>query len=161
VSATSIGRGACDDLERALLCHQPSLQPGRGLCALPDLVGVFTTSGLALDLRTEGDRGDLSTLVDWSAYRIVQEALTNVARHAPTSSTTLTVRYQPHEVYLSVIDHGPRQVGNGRYKEGRGIIGMRERAAALGGTLGAGPTPTGFAVIAHLPRSSGDAQAAR
>jgi signal transduction histidine kinase len=122
--------------------------------ALPELVGVFTAAALRVDLEVDGHVATVPTLVDWGAYRIVQEALTNVARHAPGSSPTVTVRFHPQEVDVSVIDHGWAQGGNRPYRESPGVIGMRERAAALGGTLDASPSADGFAVVAHLPRSS-------
>ena len=153
-SAETIGRRACEDLEAslALAGQGPVLVPGRGLDELPELVSHLRSAGLNLDVRSEGERGEISTLLDWSVYRIVQEALTNVLKHAPGASASVTVRFEPQELRLSVVDDGDGS-GNGSPDEGRGIIGMRERAVALGGTLNATPlTGGGFAVVATLPR---------
>jgi signal transduction histidine kinase len=157
-SVEEIGRNACHDLEVALTAiggQGTPLEPGRGLADLPELVEALRTAGLRIELHVEGERGQLSKLLDWSAYRIVQEALTNVVEHARASVVTVTVRYDDHEVRVSIIDEdGMGQSGNRPYKEGRGIIGMRERALALGGTLDARPIPTGgFCVVVQLPRS--------
>jgi signal transduction histidine kinase len=158
-SVEEIGRNACHDLEVALAAigdQGTPLEPGRGLADLPELVEALRAADLRVELRVEGTPGRLSKLVDWSAYRIVQEALTNVVEHARGSAATVTVCYDDHEVRVSIVDeHGMGRTGNRPYKEGRGIIGMRERACALGGTLDARPIPTGgFAVVAQLPRSS-------
>jgi signal transduction histidine kinase len=155
-SAEAIGRRACEDLEAslALAGQGPVLVPGRGLDELPELVSHLRATGLDVDVRSEGERGEISTLLDWSIYRIVQEALTNVLKHAPGTSATVTVRFAPKAVHLSVVDDGQAS-GNGPHDEGRGIIGMRERAAALGGTLHASPlSGGGFAVVASFPRRS-------
>jgi signal transduction histidine kinase len=153
-SSEMIGRRACKDLDIALAMTtaSPDLQPGRGLQDLPELVNAMRRTSIQVDLVTEGDRPELSTLVDWSAYRIVQEALSNVAKHAPGASVTVTVRYDEDEVWLSVVDDGWAESPSARSAEGRGIIGMRERATALGGDLEVGPAePRGFAVRARLP----------
>jgi len=152
-SSEMIGRRACKDLDVALAMTtaSPDLQPGRGLENLPELVVAMRNASMRVDLVTTGDRPEISTLVDWSAYRIVQEALTNVAKHAPGAAVTVTVRYGDQEVWLSVVDDGAESPST-RSGEGRGIIGMRERAVALGGELEIGPVePRGFAVSARLP----------
>ena len=152
-SSEMIGRRACKDLDVALAMTtaSPDLQPGRGLENLPELVVAMRNASMRVDLVTTGDRPEISTLVDWSAYRIVQEALTNVAKHAPGAAVTVTVRYGDQEVWLSVVDDGAESPST-RSGEGRGIIGMRERAVALGGELEVGPVePRGFAVSARLP----------
>jgi signal transduction histidine kinase len=153
-SSEMIGRRACKDLDIALAMTtaSPDLQSGRGIQNLPELVDAMRSTSMRVDLVTEGERPELSTLVDWSAYRIVQEALTNVAKHAPGASVTVTVRYGDEEVWLSVVDDGSAESPAARGGEGRGIIGMRERVAALGGELEVGPAePHGFAVSARLP----------
>jgi len=135
----------------AMTMASPDLQPGRGLENLPELVVAMRNASMRVDLVTIGDGPEISTLVDWSAYRIVQEALTNVAKHAPGAAVTVTVRYGDQEVWLSVVDDGAESPST-RSGEGRGIIGMRERAVALGGELEIGPVePRGFAVSARLP----------
>jgi signal transduction histidine kinase len=93
--------------------------------------------------------------VDLSAYRIVQEALTNVVRHAAPAAAELTVRYQPDEVVIEVTDdgcaRGARPAGRVQNGTGHGIAGMRERAGVYGGGLVAEPTAAGFRVLARIP----------
>jgi len=154
-SSEMIGRRACKDLDIALAMStaSPDLQPGRGLQNLPELVDAMRSTSMRVQLVTEGEHQEISTLVDWSAYRIVQEALTNVAKHAPGAAVTVTVRYDEDNVWLSVVDDGwSSPSATERRGEGRGIIGMHERAAVMGGELEAGPVkPRGFAVRARLP----------
>jgi len=102
------------------------------------------------DLRVEGDRSPLSPGVDLSAYRIVQEALTNVVKHAGAATAQVTVRYARDSVEVEVCDDGRSHgfVSGG----GNGLIGMRERVAMLGGEFRAGACESGgFAVFACLP----------
>jgi signal transduction histidine kinase len=153
-SIEAIGRGACQDLDvaMALFGHEPELRPGRGLDELAELVESVGAAGLRVELQVEGERRQVSPIVEWSAYRIVQEALTNVARHAPGAKTTVNVRFDEQEVRLSILDDGGAATDAPR-RSGRGIVGMRERASALGGTLVAGPRRAGgFRVVARLPR---------
>jgi signal transduction histidine kinase len=90
--------------------------------------------------------------VDLAAYRIVQEALTNVTRHAGPAKATVVVEYRPRELVVRVDDDGAGTSFTPPAGGGNGIPGMTERAAALGGTLEAGPRPTGgFSVRASLP----------
>jgi signal transduction histidine kinase len=127
----------------------------RGLAGLPELVRALSTGGLQVYLHVEGDNREVSTLVDWSAYWIIQEALTNIVNHAPGASATVTVHFHEHEVYLSVVDHGWQQSRDRPLTEGRGIIDVRKRAASVGGALDVGPSIAGgCALVAHLPRSS-------
>jgi signal transduction histidine kinase len=87
-----------------------------------------------------------------SAFRIVQEALTNTLRHARARSADVVVRYSPQAVEIVVSDDGTAAPGRSSANGGRGLVGMRERAALLGGTLDAGPVPDGgFRVRAWLP----------
>ncbi|HEX9993067.1 MAG TPA: histidine kinase [Acidimicrobiales bacterium] len=124
--------------------------PQPGLGALPALVDQVRAAGLPVDLRVEGDAQPVPAAVDVSAYRIVQEGLTNVLRHAGPCSAAVVVRYEPGAVALEVADDGAGPPsGDG---DGLGLVGMRERAAMIGGHLEAGPRPGGgFAVRARLP----------
>jgi signal transduction histidine kinase len=125
-----------------------SPQPGLG--DLDQLVGNVRSTGLQVDLRVEGDRSPLSPGVDLSAYRIVQEALTNVVKHAGAATAQVTVRYARDSVEVEVCDDGRSHgfVSGG----GNGLIGMRERVAMLGGEFRAGACESGgFAVFACLP----------
>jgi signal transduction histidine kinase len=106
-------------------------------------------------VRQEGTADRLPAAVDLSAYRIVQEALTNTLRHAGASRADVTVRSGPAGVEVDVVDNG-RGSAAGIDGAGRGIVGMRERAAVVGGTLDAAPLPTGgFRVHARLPLERG------
>ena len=126
------------------------LSPQPGLGDLDQLVSNVRSAGLHVDLRVEGERSPLSPGVDLSAYRIVQEALTNVLKHAGTASVEVTVRYGNDAVQVEVCDDGrPREPTAGG---GNGLIGMRERVAMLGGEFRAGARRDGgFAVFARLP----------
>ncbi|MFD6140251.1 sensor histidine kinase [Promicromonospora sp. NPDC060271] len=123
--------------------------PAPGIADLGDLVAAAEAAGLRV--RTElGEAGKLSAEVDLAAYRIVQEALTNVARHAAASSAVVRVRSGPAagDVLVEIEDDGTRTPG----EPGTGILGMAERARALGGSLETGPRPDGgFRVSARLP----------
>ncbi|MCK2221008.1 histidine kinase [Actinomadura sp. ATCC 31491] len=122
--------------------------PTAGLDRLAELV---ERSGLEVELTREGSR-PLPPAVERAAYRIVQESLTNAGRYAPGSPVAVRLEYGPRELVVRVSDTGATRpavlAGSGG---GNGIPGMRERAAALGGTLVAGPSGTGFQVEARLP----------
>jgi len=126
------------------------LSPQPGLADLDQLVSNVRSAGLHVDLRVEGERSPLSPGVDLSAYRIVQEALTNVLKHAESATVEVTVRYANDAVQVEVCDDGrPREPTAGG---GNGLIGMRERVAMLGGEFRAGARRDGgFAVFARLP----------
>jgi signal transduction histidine kinase len=125
------------------------LAPTAGLARLPDLVRPLEEAGLSVKVMTEGAVAELPAVVDASAYRIVQEALTNVLRHAGKAHVTVTVRRDPAALAVEIVDDGEGgEVGN----EGHGIAGMRERAAALGGSFETGPREGGgWRVFARLP----------
>src|SRR5690606_2445969 len=114
------------------------------------LVRRARTSGLPITVTTEGVPRPLPAEVDETAYRVVQESLTNVARHAGEARATVLVAYGAGTLRIRVDDDGsaPRTPP----VPGHGLIGMRERVVALGGTLQAGPGPEqGFSVVADLP----------
>ncbi|WP_119729933.1 sensor histidine kinase [Thermomonospora amylolytica] len=123
--------------------------PPPGLARLEELVRAAEQAGLRVRTRTTGDAGPLPVEVDLAAYRIVQESLTNVARHARARTVTVRLDRGPDAVTVEVADDGD---GPAHGAPGSGITGMRERARALGGELTAGPRPGGgFAVRARLP----------
>jgi signal transduction histidine kinase len=130
--------------------------PQPGLGQLGALAASLRSTGLRVDLDQEPGGAPLPAAVDLSAYRIVQESLTNTLRHSQATRARVSVRCAPDSVRLEISDAGParatgRIVGTGR----RGIVGMRERARLLGGTLDAGPLPDGgFRVSADLPLES-------
>jgi signal transduction histidine kinase len=123
--------------------------PAPGLGELDGLARTVGAAGLDVEVEVAGAARPLPGAVELTAYRIVQESLTNVVRHARASTASVSVRYEPDAVVLRIEDDG-RGSGNGA--AGHGIAGMRERVAALGGTLEAGPAPRGgFRVSARLP----------
>jgi len=126
--------------------------PRPSLGQLPRLVASMGDSDLTVQVRVEGDVRPLPATVELSAYRIVQEALTNTLKHSAASRADVCLRYEPTALEVAVIDGGPinesRQSGAG----GLGLIGMRERAVLHGGELTAGPDAGGgFAVRVRLP----------
>jgi len=132
--------------------------PTSGLAALPVLVETMSAAGLQVMVTTNGHVRPLPAGVDLAAYRIVQEALTNVRRHADAQAVAVTLNYDEEELQVTVENPGPagRPAERGEEGGGHGIPGMRERAEALGGSLAAGPTPDGgFRVHARLPLSTG------
>ena len=135
-----------------------SYGPQPGLERLDELVAQVRAAGLPVTLRLEGNRRRLGPTVDLSAFRIVQEALTNVLKHAGPSRAEVVVRYGEHELELTVSDDGrgaaavldPRR--GGLSGSGHGLVGMRERVALFDGELSAGPRPGGgYQVRARLP----------
>jgi signal transduction histidine kinase len=149
----SVGRAALTDIQRVLdslrSAEEADLTPSPDLDELPNLI----ENARLADVQVEFDRGNLPALpaaVQLSAYRIVQEALTNIIKHAAPARCTVRLNADSNELHLSVIDDGKpgRSVG----APGHGLIGMRERAALHQGTVVAGWQPNGgFAVHAHLP----------
>lgn len=125
--------------------------PQPGLAAVPALVDHVRAAGVPVELKVEGTPAPVEAAVDVSAYRIVQEGLTNVLRHAGPCAAEVVVRYDGEELVVEVSDDGARN-GSAANGGGLGLVGMRERAAMLGGRLEAGPRPGGgFAVRARLP----------
>jgi signal transduction histidine kinase len=159
-SIEAAGRDALGELRRLLAAVGPSAEGGSprpqpGLDRLGELVAPLRATGLEVTVRREdAAAGALPAGVDRCAYRIVQEALTNTLRHSGASRAEVTVRATPEALEVEVVDDGRRgaaatAAANGA---GRGIAGMRERAAMLGGSLQAGPLPGGgFRVHARLP----------
>jgi signal transduction histidine kinase len=132
----------------------PQRMPQPGLADLDTLLEQSRSAGLDVQLAIEGGPHPLSLGVDLSAFRIVQEALTNVTKHAAGARTTVTLSYRADELELTIIDGGDEAspARSRRSAEGHGLIGMRERAALFGGSLTAGPRlDHGFKVTAILP----------
>jgi len=130
-----------------------ALLPQPGVAQLPELVAQVRDAGLTVDYEVQGGPRDLPPGVDVALFRLVQEALTNVLKHARGARTTVVLRYTDASVELAVRDDG-RSTSSGPGL-GHGLIGMRERVALYGGTLEAGPRPDGgFAVEAVIPVGS-------
>jgi len=149
------GRQTVDEM-RTLLgvlreANDPTeLKPQPGLAELDRLVDGVSTAGLPVTLRVEGDPRELPQALDVSAFRIIQEALTNTLKHAGPARADVVVRYEPTAVTLEVRDSGTGKA-NG-HGTGHGLVGMRERVAMFGGQLDAAAQPDGgFAVRARLP----------
>jgi signal transduction histidine kinase len=159
IEATS--RAALTELRRLLgVLRQEGepegdLAPVPGLADLDALLAEVAKAGLGVRLKVEGTPSPLPAGIDLSAYRIVQEALTNVVKHAGPARAQVTIRYRDREVVVEVTDDGrgvTAPTGNGRARVGHGLIGMTERVQVFGGDLEAGPRPGGgFRVAARLP----------
>ena len=150
-----IGRGALTEMRRLVgilrTDSAESLAPQPGLGQLEMLVTQVSEAGLPVDLRIEGERRDLPAGIELSAYRIVQEALTNALKHAGDARATVHVRFGPDSLELEIVDDGAGS-GARTLGGGHGLVGMRERVALYGGCLDAGRRPSGgFAVRVLLP----------
>ena len=158
LSVEQIGRQALSEMRKMLGVmrtgeDQPAtaaLTPQPGLQHVDRLISQVEEAGLPVTLRVEGDRPELSPGVDLSAYRIVQEGLTNALKHAKGAHAQVLIRYVDSHVQLEIADDGPGQATTDGL--GHGLVGMRERVALYGGTLEAGPRDGGgFILRAELP----------
>jgi signal transduction histidine kinase len=132
--------------------EQAPRSPTPSLERLDALVAQARAGGLRIRTETRGQPRPLPFGVDVAAYRIVQEALTNVSRYATGATATVRIGYEDDRVSVEIDDDGPGVVPGSKLGTGKGIVGMRERVAALGGELDAGPRPGGgFRVRARLP----------
>jgi signal transduction histidine kinase len=131
-----------------------ALEPQPGLEQLPLLIAEARASGIEVETITEGDLVSVPAGMSLTAYRVIQESLTNVRKHSGARRARLTVCYQPDTLEIQVEDDGPRRTGTSDTLSGggHGLAGMRERVTLYGGTLTAGPTSNGgFRVRASLP----------
>jgi signal transduction histidine kinase len=129
------------------------LEPTPGLAQLPDLAASFQTTGLEVTITTEGEPGPLCASADLTVYRIVQEALTNVTKHAAACAAEVRLVYSSDRLAVTVADDGgaaprsPSPPGGGY-----GVMGMRERARSVGGRIRVGPRDCGgYEVVTELP----------
>jgi signal transduction histidine kinase len=161
-SIEEISRETMAELRRALgvlrATADDDLAPQPGLDRIDDLLGQFRRTGLLVTLTRDGSPREVPSGLDLSAYRVVQEALTNTLKHAGATAALVSIRYGPDALEVTVTDEGgaadrPRGNGSGPpgLAGGQGLIGMRERVAMFGGTLEAGATTGGFAVRARFP----------
>jgi signal transduction histidine kinase len=128
---------------------QSPLDPPPGLAGIERLAAVTLDAGVQVDVDWHDSREPLPADIDASAFRIIQEAVTNVVRHAGTGQCRVSISQQDGQLSIEVTDSGRGGSGAGT---GYGITGMRERAALLGGDFSAGPRPGGgFRVTARLP----------
>jgi signal transduction histidine kinase len=160
-SIEASSRQAVEELHRLLgflrqAGDPDDLAPSPGLSQLPGLAASMSGSDITVEVSIEGDERPLPPTVDVSAYRIVQEALTNTLKHATASRADVRLRYWPGQVEVEVVDDGRGEANASRRPGGLGLIGMRERAALHGGQLETGPAPGGgFAVRVTLPTPDG------
>jgi signal transduction histidine kinase len=152
----SSGRDALVELRRLLGIlrsddQQLAIGPQPGLRSLEALIEQLRASGQPVEVRFEGEPLHLPAGIDLSAFRIVQEALTNTVKHARGATVEVVVRYQDDALDLTVVDDG-RGTSTEVNGSGHGLVGMRERVALYGGTLHTGPGEHGgYAVHARLP----------
>jgi signal transduction histidine kinase len=162
-SAEDVGRRSMQELRRTVALLRSGdeagvLPPVPSATEIPALVDHARTGGLAVELRMRGDLAALAPSVGVAVYRMAQEALANAARHAPRARTVLGVELSDGHVSLLVETAGsvvPAPTTEGE-RPGYGLIGMRERATALGGEFAAGPTPDGWRVSCRLPLEASD-----
>jgi signal transduction histidine kinase len=134
--------------------EEDATAPAPGLAQLAALIEGTTRAGLAATVTIHGEPRPLPPTVDLAAYRIVQESLTNALRHADPTAATVSLAYSADQLEIEVLDGGRGDSAPALPGSGHGIPGMRERAAAVGGDLHAGPAPAGgFRVYARLPIS--------
>lgn len=150
------GVEALEDLRRLLTVLREQevrdvAAPQPGLADLPGLLEQTRAGGLRADLVVEGRPRTLPAGLDLTAYRIVQEALTNVRRHAAAEQATVYLRFGHAEVEVEVVDDGPARPATDPSSTGHGLIGMRERVALYGGRLETKHERDGFCVRAALP----------
>ncbi|MEO9175241.1 MAG: sensor histidine kinase [Gaiellales bacterium] len=161
-SIAHTGREALGEMRRMLGVLRPDAtpadrEPQPSLRDIPTLARQMRAGGLDVALAIEGEARALPPGVDLAAYRVIQEALTNVVKHAGVSRAELRIRYEDDAISFAILDNGVGQHAPGDPR-GHGLVGMRERVALYNGTLSTGPRPGGgFAVEARLPTESGDA----
>jgi signal transduction histidine kinase len=167
-SAEELGRRSMQELRRTVSLLRREDEAVE-VAALPSateirtLVDQVRTGSLAVELRTHGDLTRIPPAAGVALFRIAQEALANAARHAPGARTVLELEVAGGRARLVAETHGPARVVKATEPErpGYGLIGMSERAAALGGEFAAGPTRTGWRVSCRLPLKAGDELANR
>jgi signal transduction histidine kinase len=150
----STARETLDEMRRLvgmLDSPAPDGAPGR-VANLEPLLDRIRGAGLRVELAIEGEPRALPPAIDLSAYRIVQEAVTNALKHAGHAGVRVCLRYDPRALSIEVRDDGPGATAPAVSRGGRGLVGMHERVSLLGGTFEAGPHASGgFAVRAELP----------
>jgi signal transduction histidine kinase len=157
-----VGRSVLDELTRLLgILHTDEEDspraPQPGLAQLDALVRRVRKAGLPVSLRVDGQPVGLAPGLDASAYRVIQEALTNALKHAGRVPTEVTVSYEPSSLALEILSAG-NGGGHAARRGGHGLVGMRERVELYGGELQTGPRPGGgYAVRAYLPIEGGGA----
>ena len=161
--AERLGRQAMADIRRTvgLLDSAPrkaaQTTPEPGIDDIGVLVQGFERAGLAVTLRVDGTTPGVSAAVGLALYRITQESLANIAKHAPDSRSTILLSISTRSARLTVDNQLPSVVPAAQSCEGRGLRGMRQRVELLGGVIDVGPTRDGWSVCAEIPLQDGDA----
>jgi len=156
-SVEQAGRGALAEMRRLLSVMRRDgdgleLAPQPGLDGLDSLIKDIDRAGLTVELHVDGERFPLPPGIDLSAYRIVQEGLTNALKHARATHADVTVRYTPNEIGIEVHDDGTGATPSDGHGHGHGLIGIRERVKLYGGEMTAGTTNGGgFTLNTRLP----------
>jgi signal transduction histidine kinase len=157
--AAADGSAATSAAEGSPAAPGAPLRPADGLADLRRLITRVGHAGVHVVLQVIGQPVDVPASVDLSAFRIIQESLTNVVKHAATPDCTVRLEYREHELGLEILDEGDATAEPGP-GTGHGLIGMRERVLLCGGEFSAGPRPGhGFRVAATLPLAPGPAPA--
>lgn len=155
-SVRRTAREAMSEMRRlldVLRTDEPGFAPQAGLARLPDLLEETRAAGVPVELTEQGERPRLAPGLDLVAFRVVQESLTNVRKHAPGAPTRVQFRYGPNTLELEVVnDAGPIPANTNGSRGGHGLVGMRERVRLFDGTFDAQPISNGgFRVRAALP----------
>ena len=160
----SAGRAAMTELRQVMglltesMQEQHQLAPQPGLDQLGPLVSRIRATGVPIAYRVQGEPRSLPAGLDLTAYRVVQEALTNTVKHASGASVDILVDYQPARLSLDIADSGGVPGQSAASGNGRGLIGLRERVAVHGGTVQAGPRSRGgYCVQVRIPLPVEDA----
>lgn len=156
--AETIGRSGLAEIRRGVAALRDEagtgLAPTPSAADVPGLVERTAAAGTPVDLLVTGELSGLEAMTGLAVYRVVQESLANAARHAPGAAVQVRVHIAAEAVDVTVLDAGAGPDGSGPTGVGGvGLIGMRERVEALGGTFSAGREPGGWRVAAHLPRA--------
>lgn len=160
--AEKLGRQAMADIRRTvgLLDNWPTktapTAPEPGIEDVPALVEGFQQAGVSVTLCLEGPTDHVSPAIGLALYRITQESLANIAKHAPESKAAVVLDVSPVSARLAVSNRLPAAVVAAKSPEGRGVRGMRQRVDLLGGAIDVGPTRDGWSVCAEIPLQEGD-----
>lgn len=158
--AERLGRQAMADIRRTVGLLEsgntngssPAMAPEPDIGDIPDLVDDFVQAGLPVALRVEGEPDQVSAAVGLALYRITQESLANIAKHASASKAQVELEISPSVVVISIVNTLPIRVPDtAAAPDGRGLSGMRQRVELLGGVLDAGPCRQGWSVRAEMP----------
>lgn len=157
--AEHLGRQAMADIRRTvgLLDSAPmKIDPEPGVTEIDSLVSDFSRAGLNVALHTDGPVERVSAAVGLALYRITQESLANIAKHAPDSRSTVRLAISRTSARLTIVNELPVAVAVSAEPEGRGLRGMRQRVELLGGSIAIGPSDDGWSVVADVPLGDTD-----